>query len=229
MVRLGFAPARAVDFPSAPLAVGNNAIAWEQFVGDDCTKISAWVWATKPGGVSAYPNALPEPESISLDGVALFDATDVARLSTKTVRMERPVDRIDGIFLDAMEPVSLSQGWGTLQKNRSVWKKPMTIGSQRFLRGLGTHAPSKIVYALDGKYRRFQTWAGPDANTRPTVTFEIWVDGVKKWQSGLMTRDSPAAWVDLDVSGAKTLELVVGDAGDFTSDHADWAEARLLR
>jgi len=44
-----------------------------------------------------------------------------------------------------------------------------------------------------------------------------------------MTRDLPAAWVDLDVSGAKRLELIVGDAGDVNGDHADWAEARLLR
>jgi hypothetical protein len=44
-----------------------------------------------------------------------------------------------------------------------------------------------------------------------------------------MTRDTPAAWVDVDVSNAKTLELQVGDAGDLSSDHADWAEARLMR
>ena len=52
---------------------------------------------------------------------------------------------------------------------------------------------------------------------------------MKKWHTGLMTRETPAAWVDVDVAGAKRLELVVGDAGDATSDHADWAEARLLR
>jgi hypothetical protein len=94
---------------------------------------------------------------------------------------------------------------------------------------LGTHAPSKIVFALDGKYRGFQTWAGADANTSPTVTFEVWVDSVKRWESGLMTRDMPAASVDVDVAGAKVLELVVGDAGEFSADHADWAEARLIR
>ena len=139
------------------------------------------------------------------------------------------MERIDGVFLDALEPVSVKQGFGTLQKNRSVWEKPLVIGGSRFVRGLGTHAPSKIVFALDGKYRRFQTWAGADANTAPTVTFEVWVDSVKRWESGLMTRDMPAASVDVDVAGAKVLELVVGDAGEFSADHADWAEARLIR
>jgi hypothetical protein len=45
-----------------------------------------------------------------------------------------------------------------------------------------------------------------------------------------MRRDDPARWVDIDVTGAKTLELIVGDGGNgIACDHADWADARLLR
>ena len=216
-------------FQRAPLTTGKHAVVLDNLVGDDFECVSAWVLAAKPGGVSTYPNALPQPETISLDGVALFPKVDVAGLPAETVSIERPTDRIDGVFLDTLEPVSVSQGWGALQKNQSVWQKPMAIGGKRYQRGLGTHAPSTIVYSLDGKFRRFQSWAGADVNTSPTITFEVLVDGVKKWESGLMTRDSAAAWVDVDISGAKTLELRVGDAGDRSSDHADWAEARLMR
>lgn len=216
-------------FLRAPLAGGDNLVSLDQFVGGDCTAISAWVWATKPGSTSTHAGALPQPESISLDGAALIAPLNIKQLPAATTAIERPVERIDGVFLDALEPVSVKQGFGTLQKNRSVWEKPLVIGGRRFVRGLGTHAPSKIVFALDGKYRRFQTWAGPDANTSPTVAFEVWVDSVKRWESGLMTRDMPAASVDIDVAGAKVLELVVGDAGELSADHADWAEARLIR
>jgi len=216
-------------FLRAPLGTGENRISLDGFAGDDCRTISAWVWATKPGTASAYPNALPHPELVSLDGALLIAPLSVAKLPAAALRVDRPVERIDGVFLDALEPVSVKQGYGTLQRNRSVWEKPMLIGGRRFVRGLGTHAPAKIVFALEGKYRRFQSWAGPDGNTAPTVTFEVWVDGARRWQSGLMTRESDAVWVDLDIAGAKTLELVVGEAGDFTADHADWAEARLLR
>ena len=208
---------------------GDNAISLNQFAGSDCTRISAWVWATKPGGAAADPNALPPPELISLDGTALLATTEMASLPSERTRMSRPVDRINGIFLDAVEPVSVSQGYGTLQKNRSVGEKPLMIGSQRYLRGLGTHAPSKIVFSLDGKYRRFQAWAGADANAGPS--------GHLRGMGG--RRQAVAVGVD-DAGNArrlgrrgggrrKTLELVVGDAGDRTSDHADWAEARLLR
>ena len=84
--------------------------------------------------------------------------TDLAGLPTETERVPCPIERIDGAFLDALEPVAVTQGWGTLQRNCSVWGKPLLIGGKRFARGLGTHAPSKIVYALNRQYRRFEAW-----------------------------------------------------------------------
>ncbi|MEN6452359.1 MAG: NPCBM/NEW2 domain-containing protein [Thermoguttaceae bacterium] len=216
-------------FLRVPLKQGDNAVSVNEFLSEDCSRVSVWVCASKPGEKSEYPNSLPAPESISLDSVALMPSKDVASLSTQAVPAERPIERIDGVFLDTIGPVSMTQGWGKLQKNKSVWQMPMTIGGKLYIRGLGTHAPSKILYALDKKYRRFQAWAGADANNSPTVTFEVKVDGATRWQSGLMTRAEEAAWVDVDVAGAKTLELIVHDAGDPNGDHADWAEARLLR
>jgi len=140
------------------------------------------------------------------------------------------VEKIDGIFLDALEPVSWVQGYGKLQKNQSVWEKPMTIGNRHFRRGLGTHADGRIVYDIGGRYRRFQTWVGADGASHATITFEVWADGKKLWESGLMTRESPAKLVDLDVTGVKKLELIVGHGpDDIMSDHANWANAKLLR
>ena len=63
-----------------------------------------------------------------------------------------------------------------------------------------------------------------------SVSFEVWLDGQRRWESGLMTQSAAARRVDLDVTGVKMLELVVDDGGDgHTSDHANWAEAQLLR
>ena len=140
------------------------------------------------------------------------------------------MEKIDGVFLDTLEPVQCQQGWGTLQKNRSVWEKEMTIGGKRFRRGLGTHANSEIVYDLDGKYRRFQAWAGPDMATYSTLGFTVVVDGEKRWESGKMVRGDAARQVDVDITGAKELRLLVDDAGnDIRADHANWADAKLLR
>lgn len=226
----GLKPREYWTFLELPIKPGKYPVSLQVLAGIDCKQISAWVLASKPGGKSSYSNALPQPESVSLGSICLLPSTDTSTVPPETTRLTRVIQRIDGVYLDALEPVSVVQGWGTLQKNKSVWEKPMRIGSQPFLRGLGTHAASRIVYALDGKYSRFQSMVGADAAHFPSITFEVWADGKELWKSGLMTRDDPAKKVDLDVKGVQKLELVVGDGGNgISGDHADWADAKLLR
>jgi hypothetical protein len=216
----------------APLSAKKQSIRLELFVGSEAMDISTWVWATdlpRTDGPSD-PNALPAPELISVDGARICNPVDTTKIPADAVPIARPVERINGIFLDAVEPLSVVQGWGKLERNKSVAGKPMTIAGNRYLRGLGTHAPSRIAFSLGGEYRRFQSWAGGDGAAACSVSFEVWLDGQRQWESGLMTQSAAARRVDLDVTGVKMLELVVGEGGDgHTSDHANWAEARLLR
>jgi hypothetical protein len=63
---------------------------------------------------------------------------------------------------------------------------------------------------------------------RGKVSFKVLVDGVAKHTSDLLTGTSPTANVSVDITGGQTLTLQVTDGGDgITSDHADWAEAKL--
>jgi len=212
-----------------PLAKGENRIHVELSGNSESDRLSAWVWATKPGAKVAvsYPNVLPQPELIPLGAVCLGDTGGA---TPKVVHRPRPVDRINGVFLDALDPTSVQIGWGKLQKNKSINGDLIRIGSTRYLRGLGDHAPSKIVYALDGKYRRFQAWVGPDAGAGTQgLIFEVHIDGQKKWDSALMKKGAAAKRIDIDITGAKTLELVTDPAGDGTSDWADWGDPKVLR
>jgi hypothetical protein len=55
-------------------------------------------------------------------------------------------------------------------------------------------------------------------------------DGKSLWKSGLMDRKAGAKTVDVNIMGAKQLELRVGDGGNgIIGDHADWADAKLLK
>lgn len=218
------------QFLRVPLIRGNNTVSIDVYASAG-QKLSAWIWAKKPGSSSVViPNLLPQPEDISLESACLIKPFDVDSITAPVITVDRPVMRINGIYLDSIEPVSVTQGYGTLQKNRSVWEKPMMIGGIRYLRGLGTHAEARIVYALNGQYRRFQTLVGADGNTGPTITFTIKLDGATVWESGLMTQPDPAKLVDIDVTGKKQMELIVGDGGNgFSGDHADFAEAKLLK
>lgn len=63
---------------------------------------------------------------------------------------------------------------------------------------------------------------------RGRVIFKVAVDGVVKYTSDLLTGSSPTVPVSVDLTGGQTLSLQVTDSGDgITSDHADWAEAKL--
>lgn len=101
-----------------------------------------------------------------------------------------------------------------------------------FERGIGAHATSTIVYDLTDKdYAYFSSYVGVDRqmfNSVGSVSFEVYVDGEKKFDSGLMTGKTPMKYVEVDINGAKELKLVVTDGGNgIGSDHATWGDAKL--
>jgi hypothetical protein len=217
-------------FYGADLPQGESALSLQATSAGHCDRLSLWVFATKAGGAdSSHPNALPSPEVLYLDAVPLLNTVEVNDIA-ETRKEAAPVERIDGVYLDALEPESVVQGWRELERNQSVWKRPMRIAGQPFMRGLGTHAPSTITYLLDGSYKRFQALAGQDDEVNGSVTFQVLVDGEIRWESGVMRRGDPAKAVDVDLSGASKLELIVGDAEDnIMADHANWADAKFIR
>jgi hypothetical protein len=228
-------------FLTSPLPQGKSHVSLNLLTRGGAPVVSAWVWGKKAGSEQdkSLPDALPQPEIISLDGAALLRPVDETIAAKATRIAARPIDRIDGMFLDAMDPALVRQTSGRCEKNLSIAKTPIVIASRRYWRGLGVDCPSRISVSLDGKYRRFQALAGLDSAImnnymdRSAIAFEVWVDGQKRWDSGPVRNADPAEparLVDVDVAGAKSLELVVvpQDAhGHIAQNFADWAEARL--
>jgi alpha-galactosidase len=139
-------------------------------------------------------------------------------------------------FLSDLSWQSASNGWGPVERDTSVGNqgagdgRPITINGVRYDKGLGSHAPAAIEYHLGGACTRMQADVGVDDEvaTSSTVTFEVWADGSKVFDSGLMTWQDDARPVEADVTGATTLRLVVTDYdGSKNSDHADWGDARI--
>ena len=99
-------------------------------------------------------------------------------------------------------------------------------------RGIGSHATSSITYDLSDKdYAYFTSYVGVDRQmygSVGSVSFEVYVDGVKKFDSGLMNSKDPQKYVEVDINGAKELKLVVNDGGNgIGSDHASWGDTKL--
>lgn len=117
---------------------------------------------------------------------------------------------------------------GEVRRNRSWSDKPLSVDGKVYAHGLGTHAGSEVVFALDGRYSGFTAIAGVDDAADPgEVIFQVWVDGQKAWDSGVM-RKGASKPVAVPLAGRKELRLVVDPNGPNDWDHADWVNAQLL-
>jgi hypothetical protein len=55
-----------------------------------------------------------------------------------------------------------NQDWGTLQIDKSVANKPLTIAKKRYKKGIGSHANGQLRYNLGGKYSKLTAVIGID-------------------------------------------------------------------
>ena len=141
----------------------------------------------------------------------------------------------DGSYLSDMEWIEASNGWGPVERDTSNGEtaagdgNPITLDDVIYEKGLGTHAPSKVTYALGGDCSTFTADVGVDEEVgdQGKVVFQLWGDGAKLYDSGALTGSMPSQQVNANIEGVEELSLVVTTAGGTDSDHADWADARV--
>ncbi|AUD01461.1 PA14 domain-containing protein [Spirosoma pollinicola] len=141
-------------------------------------------------------------------------------------------------YLSDLNWTSATNGYGPVEKDRSNGEinggdgRAIILNGVTYPKGLGVHAPSQITYALNGQYTHFITDMGMDDEIATagcgTVTFEVYLDNVLAYSSGVMNPTTATKSIDLNITGKQTLKLVVTNGGDNTNcDHADWAGARV--
>ncbi len=145
----------------------------------------------------------------------------------------RPRGRISSSsYSVALSSLSPSYQVNNLNRNRSSDGNLLRLGGKTYPSGIGVHTESTLRYTLDGNYTRFSSVIGVDdeVGSRGTVRFEVYVDGVLRYLSPVMTGDSRPIAIKVDLTGARSMQIMVSSAGDGTSrDHGDWADARLIR
>ncbi len=116
--------------------------------------------------------------------------------------------------------------------DRAVSNRPLALNGRSYAKGLGVHAHSEITYRLDQAYCSFAATIGIDDFTRPAghVIFQVFGDDRELFNSGPITgRDDPRD-VLVDLAGVRVVRLVVQQAEQLDiGDHADWANARLIK
>jgi glucose/arabinose dehydrogenase len=139
------------------------------------------------------------------------------------------------VFLSDRTWTSMTNGWGPAEKDRSNGENAagdggtLTLNGVTYTKGLGTHAASDIRYTIDPGCTRFKSDFGLDdeVGANGSLIGQVWLDGVKVYESATLTGASATVAVDVDISGKQELRLVVDGGGSIDSDHADWANARM--
>lgn len=148
-----------------------------------------------------------------------------------------PIPPSADTYLSDMNWLESTNGWGPVEKDMSNGESgsgdgnTITIDGTTYEKGLGVHAESTIYYYTGGKFSKFVADVGLDdeVGSNGSVTFQVWADDNKVYDSGVIKGSSPVEHVDADITGAKIIKLVVTNGGDdINYDHADWADAGII-
>jgi pimeloyl-ACP methyl ester carboxylesterase len=145
-------------------------------------------------------------------------------------------DLVGEIWASDLPFVSAANGWGPVERNRSVGEQAagdgrmLEIDGKNHSKGLGVHADSAIRFDVGGDCEFFQSEVGVDdeVGNAGSVVFSVIADGVQVAQTRTVTGAMAPITVYANIDGAKTVDLVVSQAeGGITDDHADWASAKF--
>ncbi|MEW2566166.1 sigma-70 family RNA polymerase sigma factor [Streptomyces sp. NPDC047070] len=112
-----------------------------------------------------------------------------------------------------------------------VWQRyGMSVAGKRYTNGVTVHGASSVTIDLNRACTSYDAMAGVDDLTMGLgqVRFSVFADGVRRWQSGLVRGGQAAVPVHVDLTGRKTIRLVVEPRSGFgTAALADWADSRF--
>jgi alpha-galactosidase len=168
------------------------------------------------------------------DGVTvLVPAHDAVALRVSGVEPPRPSGRT---YLSDLRWTYATNGFGPVELDTTNGETgaldgaPIRLRGGAYDKGLGVHGPGLLRYRLGRACSRFVADVGidDDQEGRGSAQFEVWADGERLFESGVMTGGTPARAVNVDVTGRRELRLFIGIGGDTNAfDHGVWAGARL--
>ena len=118
--------------------------------------------------------------------------------------------------------------------DRSCQGDAISIAGKRYPWGVGVHADSELVFALNRRFNEFRSDVGiaTRMGKRGSAIFSVFGDGKKLYESPAVVRgsDPKPHEIKVSVKGVRHLTLKVANAGDLDlGDVANWGSARVLR
>jgi hypothetical protein len=134
-------------------------------------------------------------------------------------------------------PFTSTNGWGPVERDTSNGEnqagdgRTITLNGTTYEKGLGVHAIGDVSVYLGGNCTRFTAVVGVDdeQGSAGSITFSVIGDSRTLASTPVLTGNSASVAIDVDVTGAQQLDLVIGDGGNGNgNDHGDWADAKLV-
>lgn len=163
----------------------------------------------------------------------------------KEVLLDRSNVKDQILYLSDITYNKAQVGWGTVSLDKTQSNTPLTLilngYSTVFTKGIWAHATSTLEYDISNykEYSYFTTYYGLNTTAGSNgngVKFYIYTskDG-KEWT--LRTEEEPqalkgvsnAGYARIDVKDANYIRLYAHDNGSDASDHAVWADAKLVK
>jgi hypothetical protein len=167
---------------------------------------------------------------------------DIARKLVGTLQAEpkpNPADvpaTISQLALGDAQAESAEVGWLKPEANRiplnEQIESPWLDSGKIYATGLYAHSPSRYVFDLGGKWKKLRGEAGLHTAHQPYaagVVFVIKTDGKEVFRSPVI-RGAAKASYEVDVTGMKTLELIVDKASNRNNNNWGlWLDPTLFR
>jgi len=127
-------------------------------------------------------------------------------------------------------PTEYRQEWGSLQIDKSVTGKPLTIAKKRYKKGIGTHASGSLRWKLNGEYEKLTAVLGLDEDEFCSngVQIKILGDGNLLADTGKLGQGQEYP-LDISLKGINQLTFETDGLGDIGCDHVDIAAAMLFK
>ncbi|HEX6449228.1 MAG TPA: NPCBM/NEW2 domain-containing protein [Trebonia sp.] len=132
--------------------------------------------------------------------------------------------------LDQLSWLSAVNGYSSIGINENHYGGPLSIHGTVYPHGLWVNSVATLYYYLGGNCSTFTSDLGLDDSDKSTgaVDYQFHADGKQIYDSGVVTNSTPTVHASVNVSGAKVLELHVGEGnGTINYGNADFGDPQL--
>ncbi|WP_313891334.1 NPCBM/NEW2 domain-containing protein [Psychrobacillus sp.] len=198
-----------------------------------------YVKATNYRGNDITPDVVVKSSNVDVTNKGEYEVVyEITNADAKETKKTKVTVVSDYVYISDMNAQSVKVGWSELKKDKAPSGGPITLLRQAldvtYSKGIGVHANSEVVYNIEGKgFDFFESYIGIDQAMKEkasSATFEVWIDGEKKFDSKVFNSNTDHEYVKVPVTGAKEVKLVTTDAKNNgnTADHTVWADAKLV-